>query len=331
MTSRATLVLSNHRPETVGLAKALMAQHDAVILEEPPDPGFPSMLSGRLGIDPYLETLDLEYPEFGRRMSEGLRELYRAGKQLYQVEPFLERLLEIHEHFAEGGRPTDLKAGTDLHRVYIAERDATAALINFYEVSGRGTFDETIDAVKRFARADARRFALRDQMRAEAVAAVLMNDGTHYIEAGQIHYPLFQELKRGLPAGYALSVTFLMAGAIREMGYHSHLYGPGDLLTLLYRFHPNRSSREDDLFAGRALIYSKLIAKEEIVETPDPYPHTRDELEVDATVRHLSLADCSRLFPLVRRAPTDIARDVVRHYLKHVAGLEPTNPSRRNR
>lgn len=330
MISRATLVLANHRPETVDLAKALMARHDAVILEEPPDPGLTPMISGRLGIDPYLETLDLEYPEFGRRMCEVLQGLHRDGKRLYQIEPFLERLIEIHERFADGGRPADLKAGTDLHRVYIAERDATAALIDFYEVSGGGTFEETIGAVKHFARADARRFALRDRMRAEAVAAVLMNDGTNYIEAGQMHYPLFQELKRRLPAGYDLTVTFLMAGAVREMGYRSHLYGPGDLLTLLYRFHPNRSRREDDLFAGRALIYSKLIAKEEIVETPDPYPHTRDELEVDATVRQLSLADCRRLFPLVRRASTDIARDMVRHYLKHFSRLKPANPARSN-
>ena len=33
--SQATLVLSTHRPETVPLAKALMSDHDTVILEEP--------------------------------------------------------------------------------------------------------------------------------------------------------------------------------------------------------------------------------------------------------------------------------------------------------
>jgi hypothetical protein len=106
-----------------------------------------------------------------------------------------------------------------------------------------------------------------------------------------------------------------MAEAVREMGYRGHLYGPGDLLTLLYLFHPNRNSREEDLFAARALIYNKLIAKEEIVKTTDPYPHTRDELEIAATVRNLSMADCRRLFPLIRRASTDTARDMVQHYL----------------
>jgi hypothetical protein len=315
MKSRATLALATHRPEIVYPAKELMDRHEAVILEEPPDDRFRRMLSGKLSIDSYLETLDLEYPEFSRRMSKTLRELHGAGKKLYQVEPFLEKLLEIHELFAEGGSPADLKEGTNLHKIYAAERNATSALIDFYRVSVRGTFEKTVDAVKRFARADAQRFMLRDRMRADAIVEVLIPQGTYYIEAGQIHYALWRELKRRLPADYLLTVTFLMAEAVREMGYRGHLYGPGDLLTLLYLFHPNRNSREEDLFAARALIYNKLIAKEEIVKITDPYPHTRDELETAATVRNLSMTDCRRLFYLIRRTSTDTARDMVRHYL----------------
>jgi hypothetical protein len=317
VTSRATLVLSNHRPETVPLAKPLMACHDAVILEESPEPHFEQMLSGRLGIHAYLEGLDLEYPEFGQRMCETLRELHSAGKRLYQVEPFLEKLVQIHELLANGGRPAHLETGTDLHEVYVAEREATAALIHFYEVSLRGTFEETVSAVKQFARADARRFAVRDRMRADAIVAVLPGEERCYIEAGQIHYPLWRDLKQRLPADYALTVKFLMADTVREMGHRGHLYGPGDLLTLFYRFHPSRSSRKEDLLAARALIYNKLIAKEEIVGGMESYPHTRNELEVIATVRHLSLAECRYLYPLIRRASTKTAQDMVRHYLSH--------------
>lgn len=322
MKSRATVVFSNHRPETVELAEVWMARHDAVILEEPPDPGFQPMLSGRLGIDAYLETLDLEYPEFGRRMCDVLRRLHRDGKPLYQVEPFLEKLIEIHERFADGGSPADLKPGTDVHRVYAAERDATAALIDFYKVSVQGTFEETLVSVKRFAREDARRFALRDRMRSDAIAKILKGGGAFYIEAGQIHYPLWRDLKRRVPAECALKVKFLMADAVHAMGYHRHLYGPGDLLTLIYRFHPGRSNPAEDLLAGRALIYSKLIAKEEIVSADAPYPHTRDELAVDNTVRRLSLADCRYIFPYIRRASTETARDMVRHYLNPASGSD---------
>jgi hypothetical protein len=315
MQSSATLVLANHRPESVEPAVELMARHDAVILEEPPDDLFRQMLAGQVSIDSYLQTLDLEYPEFSRRMSLKLRELNAAGKKLCQVEPFMERLLEIHERFADGGRPADFAAGTQLHAVYTAERNATAALLDFYKVSVRGRFDEVVEAVKRFARADARRFFLRDRMRADAMARLLCGPGAWYIEAGLIHYPLLRELKRRLPTDYPLTVTFLMADAVRAMGSRGHLYGPGDLLTLLYRFHPGCSSGREDLLAARALVYNKLITKEEIAESTEPFPHTRDELEAGAIVRTLSLEDCRRLFPAVRRAPTDSAREMVRHYL----------------
>ena len=99
MESRATIAFANHRPETVDAAKRLMVRHDAIILEEPRDDRFHRMLSWELSIDSYLMRLDLEYPEFSRRMSATLRELHAAGKEIYQVEPFLEKLLEIHEIF----------------------------------------------------------------------------------------------------------------------------------------------------------------------------------------------------------------------------------------
>jgi hypothetical protein len=315
MKSSATLVLANHRPESVDPARELMASHDAVILEEPPDDLFRQMLAGQMSIASYLQTLDLEYPEFSRRMAFALQELHAAGKTLYQVEPFVEILLEIHERLADGGSPADFPAGTQLHSVYTAERNATAALLDFYKVSVRGRFDEAVEAVKRFARADARRFLLRDRMRADAIVPLLNGPGAWYIEAGLIHYPLLQELKRRLAADYPLTVTFLMADAVRAMGFRGHLYGPGDLLTLLYRFHPGCSSGREDLLAARALVYNKLITKEEIADTAEPFPHTRDELKAGAIVRTLSLEDCRRLFPAVRRVPTDSARDMVRHYL----------------
>ncbi|MFZ0726904.1 MAG: hypothetical protein WAM61_14055 [Desulfobacterales bacterium] len=323
MTSRATLVLANHRPETVSPAMQLMARHDAIILEEPPDPRFLSMLSGHLAIDVYLEDQDLEYPEFSRRMAEGLRGLYRSGIHMYQVEPFIGHLIDIHKRFADGQRPSDLPAGTDLERVYRAERSATAALIDFYEVSIKGSLDDTVAAVKRFARADAERFVLRDRLRAQAIADVLTHCKRTYIEAGQIHYPLWRDLRQRLPAGYPLKVHFLMSEVVRSMGDNGHLFGPGDLLTLLYRFHPRRRFSREDLLAARALIYSKLILKQEMDGTGTSSPHTRDEIAVEKITARLSLADCQRLYPHLRRAPTKTAREMVGHYLARMAVTRP--------
>jgi hypothetical protein len=322
MTSRATLVLANHRPETIPAAQQLMARHDTVILEEPPDPRFLPMLTGQVPIDSYLETQDLEYPEFSRRMAGVLRERHRAGTRLYQIEPFINLLLGIHDRFADGDGPSDLPTGTAMQRVYLAEREATAALIDFYNVSTRGTLAASIEAVKRFARCDAQRFALRDRMRAAAMADVITANRSTYIEAGQIHFPLWHELKCQLPSGYPLRVHFLMAGAVQSMGYRGHLYGPGDLLTLHYRFHPQRRFQEEDLLAARALIYSKLIAKHEMIEAGEPYPHTRDELEVGAVTACLSMVDCQRLYPPIRRASTTTAREMVQDYLRRKKGPE---------
>ena len=54
------------------------------------------------------ERLDLEHPEFSRRMCVLLRELHRKGKRIVQVEPYPEHLISIHERFAEGAAPADL-------------------------------------------------------------------------------------------------------------------------------------------------------------------------------------------------------------------------------
>lgn len=105
MNAQATLVLANHRPESISAAQRLMASHDAVILEEPGDPRFLPMLSGQVAIDTYLEAQDVEYPEFSRRMAIVLRERHRAGTRLYQIEPFVDHLLAIHERFASGDGP----------------------------------------------------------------------------------------------------------------------------------------------------------------------------------------------------------------------------------
>jgi hypothetical protein len=71
----ATLVLAEHRPETVSHAAALMRDHEAVFLEEPPDASFQQMLRGDLPVEEYVLTVDAEYPAFIHSMCLALREL----------------------------------------------------------------------------------------------------------------------------------------------------------------------------------------------------------------------------------------------------------------
>lgn len=136
---QATVVLSSHRPETTPLAARQMRAHGAVFLEEPPDPLFHRMLEGDVPVDDYVMTLDVEYPEFSRAMGLVLQEIHRQGTPIFQVEPFLERLIRIHERFARGESPEDLDRSGPEYPVYLAERQATAALLTFYRHTAAGS------------------------------------------------------------------------------------------------------------------------------------------------------------------------------------------------
>jgi len=313
---KITLGLSVHRPEMIPLIAEKMRRHDAIYLEEPPAAGFDQMLAGEYAVEDYIRQLDLEYPAFSRQMCYLLRELRAAGKKIYQVEPFLEILLRIHELFAEGHHPGELDKGSILYPVYLVERNATGALLAYYQTVMSGSFDQTIEAVKQFARRDAARFRLRDSLRAQALATLVKDNVSAYIEAGLIHYPLWRLLRKRLPRQVQVRSVFLADTALKTMGDKGRLYGPGDQLTLLYVFHPNIAGtmREREL-AARSIIYSKIIEKQERTEDLSAFPHLHDELACIRIARQLSLDDCRRLFPLIRLAGTAQANQIVSEYL----------------
>jgi hypothetical protein len=74
-----------------------MRRHEAIFLEEPPAPGFEPMPAGAFAVDDYLRPLDVEYPAFSRNMCYLLRELKADGKNIFQIEPFLEIFLGMRK------------------------------------------------------------------------------------------------------------------------------------------------------------------------------------------------------------------------------------------
>ncbi len=186
---------SIHRPEMVPVTARIMEQHDVIFLEEPPEVNFENMLNRTLGVEDYLMPLDMEYPEFSRKMCCLERDLYASGKQLIQVEPFVEALLSIHEFFAQGNKPEDLKKGQLTYFVYLAERNATGALIKYYRTVLTGSFEATVEAIRQFAKADAARFRLRDSLRAQEIARQTGEHTAIFVEAGTMHYLLWQQLR----------------------------------------------------------------------------------------------------------------------------------------
>ncbi|MEX1328398.1 MAG: hypothetical protein AB1Z29_16480 [Desulfobacterales bacterium] len=322
---KITLGLSVHRPEMIPLIADRMRRHDAIFLEEPPADGFEPMLAGALAVDDYLRPLDVEYPAFSRDMCYLLRKLQAKGKKIFQVEPFLEILLGIHEFFADGHGPAELNKNSVQYPVYLAERNATKALLEYYQTAMTGSFEVTIGAVKQFARMDAARFRLRDSLRAQELNLNVGKYSSSYIEAGLIHYPLWRLLRKQMLQPEKVQIMHLADEALKTMGDKGHLYGPGDQLTLLYVFHPNLSTtRRETVLAARSIIFSKISEKEELTDDLNRFPHLRDELACIRTTRQLDLDDCRRIFPLVRRAKSSDARQLVARYLAESATTSRT-------
>ena len=315
-TKRIIIGFSIHRPEIIGITADLMGRHEVIFLEEPPAPGLQEMLEGVLSIDDYLLPAEDEYPELSRGMCRLLRKLYQKGKKVIQVEPFLQNLLTIHTFFSQGHRPQELEPQSAQHQVYLAERDATRALLGYYQTVMSESFSAAIKAVIQFARFDAARFRLRDRMRADALAAHIRKWSSAYIEAGSMHYALYTMLRKRMPERVKLSPVFLAHQAMKTLDtMERHLFGPGDQLTLMYLFQPNISGTlKEALLAARVLIYTKLIEKEEILTGLETFPHVRNELACIQTVKALTLDDCERLFPLIRRVNTANARLIVHDY-----------------
>ncbi len=295
---------------------ALMQRHDALFLEEPPSADFNDMLRGAVSIDDYLMPLDVEYPEFSRGMCRLLRKLQAAGKKIFQIEPFWEVLLGIHDFFAEGNGPQDLPKGSLEYPVYLAERNATGALLAYYQAATSGSFEQTLTAVIRFARVDAARFRLRDSLRAQALAPLIARYPSAYIEAGLIHFQLWQLLRQQLPKTSRVQPVFLADFALKDIQENGRLYGPGDQLTLQFIFHPTAAETARlRLLAARAIVYAKIIAKEERLSGNGGLPHLQNELACIRVTKRLSLQNCRELFPLIRRSKTAEARQIVSDFI----------------
>lgn len=311
---------SIHRPEMVAKTAELMERHEAIFLEEPPAPDFEKMLTGAVSVADYLMPQDLEYPAFSRQMCDLERQLHAAGKQLIQAEPFYEVLLSIHDFFARGNTPDDLKTGTLPYYVFLSERQATGALLNFYKKAASGSFGSVVEAVRQFAKADAARFRLRDSLRAQEIARQADPYASIYVEAGIIHFFLWRKLRTLLSHSYRVKPVFLDRLVTKNAGPRQHLYSPGDQLTLFYIFHPRKEDIElETLLAARSIIYSKIIHKEENTEKGDAFFHITDEMACIRMVKNLSINDCRRLYGLIKQVRTVEARRIIENFCLKIA------------
>jgi hypothetical protein len=311
-----TIGFSSHRAEIMPYARQMMEQHQIIVLEEPPHPKFEDMLNGNLSIADYLMENDIGFPEFERLMCKEARSQHKQGKKLLQVEPYLERLLEIHEHFAEGMTPEHVLNIDDLKAVYLVEKAATGALINYYARSIEKDFKQVIESVKAFASADAQRSKLRSILRAGAIAN-LDTAKKIYVESGYIHYSLYRCLLHDFKGNQNIRVVYLMQPVFRKLRCKRRNMGPGDILTLYYAL--NLPIKEDlaNVLAARSLIYTQLIQTEEMLpDHGNTTPHSLDEALVNGLVDRLGFEDCKKIFKAIRFKNRDESLDFVKSYAR---------------
>ena len=310
-----TIGFSPHRAEIIPYARQIMEQHQIIVLEEPPHPKFEDMLNGNLSIADYLMEIDIGFPEFEHLMCKETIKLHQKKKELLQIEPYLERLLEIHEYFAQGKTPAEVLNIAHLKAVYLAEKSATGALINYYARSIEKDFKQVIESVKAFANADARRLKLRSILRAGAIATLGTNKKI-YVETGYIHYPLYRYLLKDFNGNQNIRVVYLMQPVFKKLRCKRRNMGPGDILTLYYAL--NLPVKEDvaNLLAARSLIYTQLIQTEEMLPVhSNPTPHSLDEALVNRLVDCLRFEDCKTIYSETRFKNRRESLDFVKSYI----------------
>jgi hypothetical protein len=310
-----TIGFASHRLEVLPVVREAMCRHEAVVLEEPPEDNFQEVLEGTVAAGDYLADKDVAFPEFSRREVEMVKGLHARGKTILQVEPYQERLIQIHESLAAGQSRAEVESRPELTDVYAAESAASRLLLAFYTAAHTAPFPRVVATVIEFARTDARRFRLRDRLRAQALAPLGLKFSRLYVEAGYIHLFMFKTLATLLAGRVRVKPEFVFAARSLAALGRPRPTGPGDLLTLHHIFRSPLSPEKESLLAARSLIHIKLLNKTEMAPGADPTPHLTDEIRAFRLSSRLSFEDCAALYPRVRQAPTEEAVQAVAGYL----------------
>jgi len=292
-----TIGFSPHRIETLPFAEKLMKEHDYIVLEEPYNEMFFSFLKDKISLDEYLENNDFWFPNFIKKASLILKRLYQEGKKIFQIEPYLEKVILIQKKLAENEDLEELLKDQEIRKIYEVEHEAIGRLLEYYETSLGENFSKIVEAVKTFSKADAERFRLRDKLRATAILKILPERGKVYIEAGTIHIYFKKLLHLYLGKNWEIRHKFLLEDYLKPLTGKAWVFPPGEILTLRYILKRKEKEEVENLLAARSLIYIKIIPKEELFPSEEePFPHVKRELKAIEMVNKLSFEDCEKLY-----------------------------------
>ncbi len=320
MCKEINVIYSSHRVEFLPLITELMYSHDVIILEEVEGTNFFSMLQRKVSIDQFLEENSSDFPEFSKRLYEILQIMHEKNKAIFPVEPYIERVIEIHTLLSEGKSIAEIRSNKDLWEVYLYEHEATGKLLDFYKASLTRPFDEVVEKVISFAKIEAERLRFRDTLRAnkiiELIFALPAKNAKIYVEAGYIHQYLCTLLNSKLKGKAKVKKLFLYQEKIRELTGKPWLYPPGDILVLRFVYKGKENKELEKLLAARALIYIKLIEKRELLpEYEGQFPHLMEEIDIIQRVNQLSYSQCQALYEKMKFLDRDRALEILKFSL----------------
>ncbi len=261
------VVLSSHRVENLPFIEKEFEKAEIIVLEEPPNDLFRDVLEGKISAKDYVESINTQFPRYTLELLSILRKF--SDREIYQIEPYLEEVEKL-KHTNVGNE-----------KVREMERRVNMAYIDYAESFIKSNFDEIVQKVVEFAKADAERFVMRDEMRAKAIDF----DGEVVVEAGLMHTKLVEFLDAEV-----VTVPELIA---EELGTE-YLDPPGNVLTKTFIYGEDADTH---LLAARSLVFVTLVEKGEMVpDSVDIYPHFIHEQKLVRFVNKLDYEKCKRVF-----------------------------------
>jgi hypothetical protein len=280
----------SHRVEFLPILLRLVRKCKNFVLEEPMTLELNKLLSGEMDIDEYIMWVNTPFPVYTLHLMRALLDLKNRGLKVLPVEPYLQIVEGIHEA-VEANRYDEYVKNEVVQKVLKVEREATGALIEYHEAFMSRDFDSVVEATLKFAKADAKRFVLRDKMRADKIAEINENC---LVEAGQIHFLLEEELKNRAEVSNVDSVNIVEKVA-NTLGI-DYVKNPGNELTEIYikEIIGEEFNGDVELLAAQALIYITLVSKEEMVPEEGQFPHLLDEVKCAKIARSMSYDNCRK-------------------------------------
>ena len=303
---RITVLLTEHRIEHLPIFEKYAREHELIILEEPYPDLVDQVLRGALALEKYVEIVYTEFSKFLIKQYEILKKLWHEGKIIYASEPYLAQLVKIYRIIE---LKQDIRSVLDrdklLKYVHNVENVVSERLLEYYNAVANIDFEESVNALLKFAKADAYRILARDVMRAVHIKSLLdrkfSSEGIEnvLIEAGVIHRILVKVLNIHFDnCVNVVNSKELLARQCLGLSIDIDKMHPGYLLTYIYLGIEEPPKDTDiELLAARCIVYNILITKSEQEPTEqEPCPHLLEEYRILRFVNKLDYEHCKKLF-----------------------------------